>query len=163
MKTIKKIAILIILITLNSNLSAKDIVYSDCGLDTPRLVHYNHDTMQYFINDFNDSASLYINQPLKKLLKKLEITPKFFYAFGGSREKDSIRSIQIFFIDWDRYGDLAANHKLGNFYRLEVTFYQPFDAYNYDLMERQAGMQWSRVVRNYIGNRTIKQFKFYKR
>ena len=163
MKNKQLISILILLFLVNFNAFGNNTIKQCYGLDTPRLVHFNHDTMQYLISDFNDSVSLYTNQPLNKLLKKLEIAPKFFVGTGSLREKDSVRLVNIYFIDWDRYGELGANHKPGNFYRLDIFFEKPFANDDFELVQRKSNLLWSRTVRNYLGSRTIKSFKFYKR
>ena len=163
MNPIKKNVFLILFIIFTSTLYARNTCYLNCWLDTPRLVHFNQDTSQYLIKDFNDSASLYINQPLNKLLKKLEITPQFFIGLGGLKEKDSIRLVKIYFADWDYYNAVMSTRTQNNVYHLDITFDQPFATKDFDLMQKNAQLRWSRVVKIFLGSKIIKQFKFYKK
>ena len=70
----KKIIITIIFLSFSIALFAKaytsynNVHTSD---DTPRLSYYNYDTLQYITRDFNDSQNVYLNKPLKDLLKKV--------------------------------------------------------------------------------------------
>ena len=79
--------------------------------DTPRLTHYNQDTLQYLISDFNDSAVLYAGFPLKKLLKKLELKPNFFCSMPNYNKRDSVSTFDIYFVDWNYYKSVTSTRK----------------------------------------------------
>lgn len=127
--------------------------------DTPRLIHYNYDTLKYLTHDFNDSASLYVNQPLKKLLKKLEIKPYSYHQRG--ERTDSVYVISIAFSKDEVLTKIVEYDAPLKYYQLEIELQSPIPMNAFRTFCFQYGYLWNRQVRNYLYPMTIKKFKFY--
>ena len=129
-------------------------------VDTPRLVHYNYDTVLYLNKDFNDSMSLYEGKPLKLLLKKVEIAPKYI-SFIPSSITDSVYNLSICLVTEEQSLGILKQDFGKKYYNLDVTFTEPIQTDELIFFLRQQGsFLWTRGLKNYLQNRIIKKFKF---
>ena len=122
-------------------------------------MHYNYDTSMYLNKDFNDSASLYINKPLKALIKKLEIKP-FSYHNTGERT-DSVYAISIAFSKDEVLTKIVIDDAALKYYELVIELQTPIPMNSFRTFCFQQGYLWNRIVRNYLQSLIIKGFKFY--
>ncbi len=158
MKTITKIIVIVLCLIFTNSKGFTQVI----NPDTPRLVHYNNDTMNYLIKDFNDSTSLYKNKPLKLLLKKLEIKP-FFYIQATDTRIDSVYSMFIYFISPISYKKRIAGKENGLCYRLVITFRDPIESSEFLQLEHLDNFNWNRNIATKLGQKIITDFEFYKR
>ncbi|MFY7964479.1 MAG: hypothetical protein ACOVO1_06255 [Chitinophagaceae bacterium] len=122
-------------------------------------MHYNYDTSMYLNKDFNDSSSLYINKPLKTLIKKLEIKP-FSYHCRGERT-DSVRVISIAFSKDEVLTKIVEYDAPLKYYQLDIELQNPIQINAFRIFGYQNRYLWNKATKNYLKSLVIKSFKFY--
>lgn len=158
MKTIKNFLVFITFCIINNaNANCSNNVF----LDTPRLVHYNYDTAQYFQKDFNDSNSLYVNKPFKNLLKKIELKPIFYFGLPDIKNRDSLYIVDVYFVNWNRYANTVSKRSKQKIYKLQVSFTKALDMNTFLFDGKNYDFHWNSGVKAFLSNAIIKEYMFY--
>lgn len=144
----KKIVIMSLLLVIAINKSS-----AQC--DSTKLCYYNRDTTAYFKNVFENKKSIYINQPLEKLIYALEVKPFLYYYWVAYMKIDSCDGIKLFF---------SPTHNFNKRTKIRIKLLVTFEnLIGQDSCTSQSILDrgfWLYSTRQFYGNRIVKDFKF---